>query len=147
MKAVGNILSLYRSITEEKNPQKEVRLLLDKKGIQGDKHYNSNLQRSVLIASKESYILAQKHQIEVPYGLLGENILVDYNPYTLAIGRQLQIGDTLLEISQPCPLCTHLTHIDHKLPKLLKDDRGIFARVIKAGKIEIGDRIYLLSEK
>jgi len=144
MKAVGNIVSLYLSVPQEKAPQNREILLLDERGVQGDKHYNTDLQRSVLITSLESYALAQKYQIEVPYGLLGENLLIDYNPYGLTIGRQLRIGDILLEISQPCPLCNHLRSINTKLPKLLKNNRGIFAKVIESGEVKVGERIYLL---
>jgi MOSC domain-containing protein YiiM len=30
------------------------------------------------------------------------------------------------------------------LPKLLKEDRGIFARVIISGEVKLGDRVILL---
>jgi MOSC domain-containing protein YiiM len=117
---------------------------LDKQGINDDKHYNKNISRSVLIASKESYILAKKHHIEIDFGALGENILIDYNPYHLQEGQKIQIGNTVLSISQACTLCKSLTSIDSKLPKLLKEDRGIFAQVIVSGHIKEGDSVFLL---
>jgi MOSC domain-containing protein YiiM len=55
------------------------------------------------------------------------------------------MGEVLLQISQNCTICDHLSSIDEKLPDLLKDDRGIFAKVIKGGVIKKGDEIYLLS--
>ena len=117
---------------------------LDSKGIIGDKHYNKSIDRSVLITSLESYTLAKKHGINVPYGALGENILIDYNPYYLTAGTKLKIGKVTLEINQACTLCKSLTNIDSKLPKLLKEDRGIFAKVIEHGSIKEDDDIYLL---
>jgi MOSC domain-containing protein YiiM len=81
----------------------------------------------------------------MPFGSLGENILIDYNPYHLTAGDQLRIGEVLLEISQNCTMCDHLSKIDENLPTLLKDDRGIFAKVIKGGVIQPGDEITLLS--
>ena len=117
---------------------------LDSKGIVNDKHYNKSIERSVLITSLESYTLAKNHNINVTYGALGENILIDYNPYSLVAGTKLKIGQVTLEISQPCTLCKSLTNIDSKLPKLLKNDRGIFAKVIEHGSIKEGDDIYLL---
>lgn len=103
-----------------------------------------SVDRSVLIASLESYTLVESHGIHADYGILGENILIDYNPYHLVIGSRLKISDVILEISQPCTLCKSLTSIDSKLPKLLKNDRGIFAKVIESGSIKEGDDIYLL---
>ena len=117
---------------------------LDSKGIVNDKHYNKSIDRSVLIASLESYALVKRHGIDVAYGALGENILIDYNPYHLRSGERLKIGKVVFEISQPCTLCKSLTKIDSKLPKLLKDDRGIFAKVLEEGSIKEGDDIYLL---
>ncbi|SFV65530.1 hypothetical protein MNB_SV-13-1746 [hydrothermal vent metagenome] len=117
---------------------------LDSQGICDDKHYNKNIARSVLIASLDSYTLSKNHGIELNEGFLGENILMDYNPYHLGAGSQLRIGNTVLEINQLCTLCKSLSQIDTRLPKLLKNDRGIFAKVIHSGMIEEGDSIYLL---
>ena len=117
---------------------------LDSKGIVNDKHYNKSTDRSVLIASLASYTLVENNGIDIDYGILGENILIDYNPYHLITGSRLKIGKVILEISQPCTLCKSLTSIDSKLPKLLKNDRGIFARVIELGSIKKNDDIYLL---
>ena len=118
----------------------------DSKGIVNDKHYNKDISRSVLIASLESYVLAREHDIDITYGLLGENLLIDYNPYHLIAGTRLKIGEVILEISQSCTLCKSLTKIDSKLPKLLKKDRGIFAKVLESGTVKKNDDIYLLDE-
>lgn len=117
---------------------------VDSKGIVNDKHYDKSIDRSVLIASLESYALVKRHGIDVPYGALGENILIDYNPYHLRAGTKLKIGKVTLEISQACTLCKSLTTIDSKLPKLLKNDRGIFAKVMGSGSIKEDEDIYLL---
>jgi len=139
---VGNIHSLFYSSADGRSVADE--LLLDTKGIVKDKHYNQNIQRSVLLASMHSYALAETQAIELTHGILGENLLMDYNPYHLPGGSRLRIGDAVLEISQHCTLCKGLSQVDAKLPKLLKNDRGIFARVTEPGKIRVGDDIYLL---
>ena len=142
MTKVGNISSLfYASINGSTLASV---LLLDEKGIVKDKHYNKDKERSVLIASLDSYRLAKNHGIDVPYGSLGENLLIDYNPYQLQAGARLKIADVTLEISQHCTLCKSFTKIDEKLPELLKNDRGIFAKVIESGSIKQDDDIYLL---
>jgi len=138
----GKILELFYSTNSGRVNATE--LALDDKGVIEDKYYNKDIQRSVLITSQDSYKLAASNGIDAPYSALGENILMDYNPYHLRPGARLTIGDLELEISQNCTLCKSLAKIDTKLPKLLKDDRGIFAKVIRSGTIRKGDNIYLL---
>ncbi len=136
--SIGEVLELFIS-------KKSVdRMLLDIKGVVNDKFYAKDIDRSVLISSIDSYKLAQDRDIELEYGELGENILIDYNPYRLKSGTKIKIGEAILEISQNCTLCKSLTKLDKRLPKLLKDDRGIFAKVIKAGEIKKRDKIYLI---
>ncbi len=140
----GNILELFYSTNDGRVNTTE--LALDNKGVVEDKYYNKNIERSVLITSHDSYKLAAENGIDAPYSALGENLLIDYNPYHLKPGAQLVIGDLILEISQNCTLCKSLAKVDAKLPKLLKNDRGIFAKVISSGTIHKGDNIYLLDE-
>ncbi len=135
---MSNILKLFRAKKECDN------LKLDLGGVVNDKYHGKNIKRSVLISSTYSYELAKKNMIELEYGELGENILVDFNPYSLDIGAKLQIGDVILEISQKCPICKTLSCIDSKLPLLLKKDRGIFAKVTQEGTISCSDKILVL---
>ena len=142
---VGKILELYYSTIYGRVNTAE--LSLDSKGVVEDKYYNKDVQRSVLITSLDSYKLAKSHGIEAPYSALGENLLIDYNLYHLRPGARLMIGELILEISQNCTLCKSLAKVDAKLPKLLKDDRGIFAKVISGGVIKKDDNIYLLDKE
>ena len=141
---VGKVLELFYSTDSGRvNTDK---LTLDEKGVVEDKYYNKDIQRSVLITSIESYELAVNQGIDTPYSALGENVLIDYNPYHLKPGARVMVGDLKLEISQNCTLCKSLAKVDARLPKLLKNDRGIFAKVISRGTIRKGDNIYLLSK-
>jgi len=142
---VGKILELFYSTSDGR--VNTTTLTLDNKGIVEDKYYDKDIERSVLIASTDSYELALSHGINAPYSTLGENILTDYNPYDLQAGTRLSIGELILEISQHCTLCNSLSKIDKRLPNVLQDDRGIFAKVIKSGLITKGDNIYLLNNK
>ena len=141
---VGEVVALF--ISEKGNIERipKLDIMLDEKGVRGDKFYNKDSNRSVLLTSRESYTLAKKHQISMEYGTLGENILIDYNPYKLDMGSQLKIGTVIIEITQNCTICNHLSVVDKSLPKLLKDDRGIFVKVVNEGSIKRGDRVYLL---
>lgn len=142
MQYVGNIISIFISKEGSSNRFTVDKINLDELGIIEDKYYNRNINRSVLLTSTDSYKLANENNISMEYGSLGENLLMDFNPYSLAAGDKLQIGDVILEISQNCTMCDHLSSIDPILPELLQNDRGIFSKVIKNGLIKNGDKIY-----
>lgn len=144
MKNVGQVLHLFVSIQNTKQRVEQFSLHFDVKGIKKDKFYNKDIHRSVLITSLESYKLAKQFDISISYGSLGENLLIDYNPYLLQPGTVIQIGEVHLEISQNCTICEHLSIIDKRLPTLLEKDRGIFAKVVKEGVIHQEDKVYLL---
>ena len=131
----GKILKLFVSESGKSGRVEQSQLSLDANGVLNDKFYGKGIERSVLISSIDSYTLTKTHAIEMKYGALGENIVVNFNPYDFPSGTQIQIGEVVLEISQRCTLCKSLATIDSKLPKLLKNDRGIFAKVVKAGTI------------
>ena len=146
MSKVGKVLSLYTSIKGSSVPVEKKELSVDNKGILDDKHYDTDTERSILITSMASYDILTEHQIETELGILGENLLIDYDPYRLGVGTKLQIGNATIQISQNCTLCNHLSKIDKRIPKLLKNDRGIFGKVIQGGKIKVGDDISLLDQ-
>jgi len=143
-KRVGEILNLFISKSGVSQRFEQEKLSLDTLGVKEDKFYSKNPQRSVLISSIDSYNLLKNYNLEIPFGYLGENILLDYNPYNLEIGTLLKIGEATLEITQHCTICNHLAVIDVKIPTLLKNDRGIFAKVVEDGVVKDGDEVYLL---
>jgi len=143
-KRVGEVLKLFISKSDVSERLEKDQIMLDELGVLEDKFYNKNIQRSILIASIESYNLIKNYNLEMPLGYLGENILLDYNPYALEVGTKLKIGEATLEITQHCTICNHLAVIDVKIPTLLKNDRGIFAKVISAGEIKKSDEVYIL---
>lgn len=140
---MGKVLKLFYTLDDAAKTRMDVgHVSVDKDGIVEDKFHAKNLQRSVLITSTHSYMLAKQEGIEILYGALGENILIDANPYHLLPTQRLQIGDVTLEITQNCTLCKGLSSVDSKLPKILKNDRGIFAKVLsKSGEIKVGDSV------
>lgn len=140
----GKVLKLYISTGDTTNPRKEVdTLTLDPKGVIGDKFYDKDPNRAILLSSKKSYKIAQKNTIHLQEGLLGENIYIDIDPYFLTPTESIQIGDVEFEVVQNCTLCKGLSRIDARLPKLLKEDRGIFLRAKTQGTIHIGDRVLI----
>lgn len=138
---VGKVLELFLSVKGEESRVDKDEIAVDKEGVVGDKFYNKDLQRTILISSLQSYLLAQQHNIDLAYGALGENIMIDYNLYHLKAGDKIVIGEALLEITQNCTLCKGLSKADERLPDLLKEYRGIFAKTISAARIKKGDTV------
>lgn len=140
----GTILKLF--ISESGNQQRVPKesLELNTLGVQGDKFYNKDVSRSILITSTHSYNLIKEYEIDMPFGYLGENILIDTNPYDLEMGTRLKIGSAILELSNSCTICNHLSVIDKRIPALLKNDRGVFAKVVQDGCISKGDAVSIL---
>ena len=143
----GKVLELFITKDDIQKTRKSVQEIeVDANGIINDKFYNKNVQRAILITSLESYNLSKANGIDIAQGVLGENILIDINPYSLLSGDRLNIAGVELEITQNCTLCKGLTTVNAKLPKLLKNDRGIFAKVIShSGTISIGDKVEILN--
>jgi len=135
MSVEPRVLALFISVDNEKKRVCKEKLELDDKGVLDDKFYAKNSNRLILITSTSAYRLAKSGGIELEYGSLGENILVDQNINALAIGNQFKIGEMLLEVTQNCTLCNGLSILDPKLPEILKNDRGLFAKAITSGII------------
>ncbi|WP_457745096.1 MOSC domain-containing protein [Sulfurimonas sp.] len=145
----GQVIKLYITKNDEVKTRVSIdSISLDSQGIIDDKFYAKDNQRAVLITSQDSYKLAKKNNITINAGVLGENILIDINPYMLVGGERIQIGNAILEITQNCTLCKGLTTINSKLPKLLKNDRGIFATLIgQTSTIKVGDKVKILDKE
>ena len=143
---IGKVLKLFITNDDVAKTRESIQTIsLDELGIINDKFYGKNEMRSILLTSYESYQLAKKENIKIEIGSLGENILIDINPYGLKSGDKIKIGSTLLEITQNCTLCKGLSSVNSKLPKLLKNDRGIFAKVLKGkSEISVDDKVEIL---
>jgi len=85
----------------------------------------------------------------VKAGDLGENVTTSGIPYSFfAVGKTFTLGKAVLQVSRACDPCENLFVLPYvgtaKGPKFLKTmlgRRGWYARVIREGKVERGDRI------
>jgi MOSC domain-containing protein YiiM len=141
MSVDSRVLALFISVDNDKKRVSKKELELDEMGVLEDKFYAKNPNRLILIASTAAYALAKNCGVELEYGSLGENILIDQNINHLSLGDRLKIGDVVLEITQNCTLCNGLSLLDPKLPEVLKNDRGLFAKAIVSGTIKKDDII------
>ncbi len=143
-KILGTVKELYISTSQEPSRILKSELQIDENGVIGDKFYGKDSLRSILISSTDAYTLAKNTNIDMAYGVLGENILIEGTIRDLNLGDFFYIGEVSFQIAQNCTICKGLSKIDAKLPKLLKDDRGIFIQAISNGNIKNGDELYIL---
>ena len=140
---IANVLALF--ITNlQKQTISSKKIVLEEQGIVGDKHYGKEPSRTVLITSTYAYDLLLHENINAHFGALGENIVIDYDLHQLNPGDKIALGEVVLKIAQNCTLCNHLSKIDKRVPKLLRNDRGIFAQVVKGGELHLDDEVRLV---
>ncbi len=140
----GKVIALY--ISKKNQREKKESLSVDLNGVIGDKFYNTDKNRLILITSINSYNLAKKEGISINYGDLGENIITDLNLQDIKNSSKIYISDIEFKVTQDGTLCKGLSKIDSKLPKLLKNDRGVFISALSKGSINLNDKIILKKE-
>ena len=139
MKELGKVLKTFSATKESSGlPRPIVPMLnlIEDYGIQNDKFAGKKLDQTVMIVGVKSYEIAKENNIELTFGCLGESILLDFDPHSFQVGKELFIGDTIIQITQICTVCNHLNVFDKNLPILLKGHRGLYCKIIKSGVIE-----------
>lgn len=145
---LGEILALFISVTTPtKKRVSKTNVTIDENGIVDDKYYKKDNNRSILLSSNKSYEMIHNEGITAKYGELGENIVVSFNPYDLELGTKIKMGDCILEITEHCTICNSLKKIDDCIPTLLKNDRGVFVKVISGGVLSVKDQIEVISNQ
>ncbi len=135
---LGKVLETFSAIKGSSGlprPVVERLILKEDYGIENDKFAGDELSKAVMIIGLKSYTMAEEQDILLEYGSYGENVLFDFDPHLLNIGDQLQIGESIIEITEKCTLCNHLAVFGAKLPKLIKNHRGLYCKIIKSGII------------
>ena len=142
---MNRVLSLHLGLGSGlPKPQVEVLELLAGFGAKGDRHAGKDPDRAVLVAGLPAYEKAREAGIDLPFGALGENLLLDLDPHHLPPGTRLRVGEALLELAQVCTVCSSLSQFDLRLPKLLYGGRGLYARVLEGGLVRVGDPVRIL---
>lgn len=132
-------------ISEEKGTQKQPideALLLENFGIEGDAHAG-NWHRQISLLSCEKVENFRESGAAVEDGAFGENILAEGIDFrNLQIGTILSCADSvLLEITQIGKECHQHCAIYEQIGDCIMPREGVFAKVIKGGKIKKGDKI------
>jgi len=138
------------SVSKEKGTQKvnvsEAELKTDF-GIIGDAHAGST-HRQVSLLAVESIEEMVAKGAKVSPGNFAENITTEgIDLLLLEVGSKLKLGEsTELEITQFGKQCHSRCEIFKQVGDCIMPREGIFAKVIKPGRINVGDAIEVLND-
>lgn len=142
-KHFGRIVAL--NISKKKGVPKtnvEQVTLLEDWGIEGDVHAG-NWHRQISLLAIESIGKMREKGLNVRPGAFAENITTEgVDLMHLQIGDRLFIGETELEITQIGKECHHKCAIYYQAGDCVMPKEGIFAKVIKGGKIYLEDDVH-----
>ena len=113
-------------------------------GIVGDAHA-ADWHRQISLLASESVEKMKVKFPDIPIGAFAENILTTgIELSALPIGTKLQIGSTLLEITQIGKECHNDCAIRKQVGDCVMPREGVFAIVLKEGTIKSGDEISIV---
>lgn len=121
----------------------EVNVLFDF-GIEGDAHAGK-WHRQISLLALEKIEDFKKKGANVDFGAFGENLVIEgIELNKLPVGQQLEVGETLLEVTQIGKKCHDKCAIFYQVGQCIMPTNGIFAKVLRGGKIKVGDNCKLL---
>lgn len=114
-------------------------------GLEGDAHAGKG-HRQVSLLANESVNKMRAMGVEgLCTGRFAENLTTEgIELYTLKVGTQIKIGETIQEITQIGKECHAGCAIQQLVGECVMPKEGIFTKVIKGGKIKAGDQIEIL---
>jgi MOSC domain-containing protein YiiM len=129
---------------ERKTPVNSVELR-ENHGIVGDAHAG-DWHRQVSLLATESIDKMRALGLDVDSGDFAENITTSgIDLVSLPVGTRLQIGETLLEVTQIGKECHNRCAIYYQAGDCVMPKEGIFAKVITGGIIKPEDAVSTVS--
>ena len=125
---------------ERKTPVDAVELR-ENHGIVGDAHAGE-WHRQVSLLATESIDKMRKLGLDVDSGDFAENITTSgIDLVSLPVGSRMQVGETLLEVTQIGKECHTRCAIFYQAGDCVMPKEGIFVKVLSGGTIKPGDEI------
>ena len=116
-------------------------LLREEHGIVGDAHAGE-WHRQVSLLAHESIEKMRRQGLDVASGDFAENITTSgIELFSLPVGTRLRVGETLLEVTQVGKECHTRCAIYHQAGDCVMPREGIFARVLRGGRVTPGDPV------
>ena len=143
----GKVIAVCRS-REKGQPKQDdgEGVLKENFGLLGDAHAGTEKEISLIDQEAVDHYCKQ-HDLDAPPGSFAENLRIAGIPlFDLPHGTVLKIGEVELEITEKGK-DPSLKHTYSYLGHSLLPTKGVFARVIKGGKIRKGDSIFAVSKE
>ncbi len=138
--AIVKAVCISENKGERKKPVAEVELR-ENHGIVGDAHAG-DWHRQISLLASESIDKMRALGLDVDSGDFAENITTTgIDLVSLPIGSRLQVGETLMEVTQIGKECHHRCAIYDQAGDCVMPKEGIFAKVITGGSIRPEDEI------
>lgn len=116
-------------------------------GIGGDAHAGK-WHRQVSLLSYDKIEAFRQRGARVENGAFGENLVVEGIDFSaLPVGTRLACGNVVLEITQIGKECHHGCAIFQQMGDCIMPREGVFAKVIRGGKICPGDEMTCMERK
>ena len=133
--------------TSQKKHQKKLNtekvILKENYGIIGDAHSDRRTNRQISLLGIESIQKMLYLGLKVKPGSFGENITTrGIDLPSLPVNTKLLVGgEVVLQITQIGKECLQPCAIGQQVGKCVMPTEGVFARVLKGGKVKVGDGI------
>ena len=120
-------------------------MLVEGKGVEGDKKFGKSHGRQVNLLSERSYKWFERNfgrELSLPGGF-GENIVVsrELDLAWLDLGQRINIGDAVVEVVTPRSPCAGFTEaVDGVKVSHFVGHVGWRCAVVKSGAIKVGDK-------
>ena len=129
---------------EMKHPVDDIELKIDH-GIVGDAHAGNWHRQVSLLANESVDKMRYRAPIDLKPGDFAENILTSgIILHELEVGTKLRVGETELEVTQIGKECHNDCAIKKQVGICVMPLEGIFAKVLKEGKVKAGDDILVI---
>lgn len=140
----GRIIAVCRS--DKKGTRKQEigeGVLKEGFGLVGDAHADNTSHRQVSLLPVESIEKMRQLGLDVSPGDFAENLTTEgIDLLSLPVGTRLRVGnEVLLEITQIGKECHTGCAIFQQVGKCIMPEEGIFARVLRGGRVKKGDEI------
>jgi len=139
---MGRVMAVC--ISEKRGTQKinvSEAVLIENFGIENDAHAG-DWHRQVSLLCYDRVEEFRARGADVSDGAFGENILVEGIDFkTLPVGTVFRCGDAVLELTQVGKQCHSHCEIYHKVGDCIMPREGVFTKVIRGGRISVGDEL------
>jgi MOSC domain-containing protein YiiM len=147
---IGRLISIVLGPTKGEPVQTvDEAVAIAGRGLEGDR-YASKAKRSAHDPSQEVTLIEQEaleaaesdYLLSLAHAESRRNLLTAGVPLNHLVGRTFAVGEVLLEGVELCEPCKHLERLTgKKVVRALLHRGGLRARIVRGGKLQVGDEI------